>query len=487
MTASAPTQPPDGGEEKTAPSGKRPRGLDRLFQPVDIASLVAFRICFGALMVWEIYRFYVSGYIKSVWVEPVFHFTYHGFSWVQPWPGDGIYWHCLLVTIAAAGIALGLFYRASCALFTLGWFFLFLVEQSRYVNHFYLIGLIGFLLTIVPAHRAFSLDALRIRKLRAHTVPAWCPWLLRAQMGIVYTYSGIAKLDSDWLQGEPLRDFLVTKAHWPLIGNLFYEEWVVYLSSYGALFVTLFAVPLLLWKRSRPWMFTLLLFFHISNAVLFNIGVFPALAITATTIFFEPDWPRRLFRRLAPARKPVDHPTPATAAVPSPSRHRRAVLAFLTAYLGIQVLVPLRHFLYPGYLQWTEEGQMFSWHLKSRSKDSTARFLIKSAGKEEVWEINPADYLTPWQHHKMKSRPGLVLQFSHHLARELEAQGYRDVEVRALVRTSLNRRPHQFLIDPSVDLAAQPRTWRHDEWIKPLKASIPERHYLEKPKKKEPK
>ncbi len=35
------------------------------------------------------------------------------------------------------------------------------------------------------------------------TVPAWCPWLLHFQMGVVYVFVDVAKLDREFLLGRP--------------------------------------------------------------------------------------------------------------------------------------------------------------------------------------------------------------------------------------------------------------------------------------------
>ena len=65
----------------------------RLFEPVDGASLAVFRMLFGAIMIWEVWRYFSNGWIERYSIEPSFHFTYYGFGWVQPWPGNGMYWH----------------------------------------------------------------------------------------------------------------------------------------------------------------------------------------------------------------------------------------------------------------------------------------------------------------------------------------------------------------------------------------------------------
>jgi vitamin K-dependent gamma-carboxylase len=67
--------------------------LARAFAPVDNASLVCFRVAFGAAMIVEVVRYFDHGWIGSYYVKPAFHFTYYGFAWVKPWPGAGMYVH----------------------------------------------------------------------------------------------------------------------------------------------------------------------------------------------------------------------------------------------------------------------------------------------------------------------------------------------------------------------------------------------------------
>ncbi|MDA2923355.1 HTTM domain-containing protein, partial [Acidobacteria bacterium AH-259-L09] len=198
-----------------------PSFWERFLAPVDIASLVYFRIAFGAIMLWEVWRYFSHNWISPVWMAPTFRFTYWGFDWIKPWPGDGLYLHFYALGLLSLLIILGLFYRFSTTLFFLGFTYCFLLEKTRYLNHFYLVCLISFLLIFVPAHRAFSLDALRRPSRRSDTAPAWALWLLRAQIGIVYFYGGVAKLNSDWLAGEPLRHWLATRTDFPLIGRYF--------------------------------------------------------------------------------------------------------------------------------------------------------------------------------------------------------------------------------------------------------------------------
>ncbi|HVR73855.1 MAG TPA: HTTM domain-containing protein, partial [Planctomycetota bacterium] len=87
-------------------SPRRPPG-EALFRPLDNAWLVFFRIAFGLLMFEEAMRYLLQGLATSLYIDPRFHFTYFGFAWVRPWPGEGISIHFALQGLLALGIAAG--------------------------------------------------------------------------------------------------------------------------------------------------------------------------------------------------------------------------------------------------------------------------------------------------------------------------------------------------------------------------------------------
>ena len=449
----------------SAPHSSPRRLTHRLFEPTDIASLIYFRVLFGAIMLWEVWRYLSSDSVKRNYITPQFHFTYHGFDWVQPWPGDGMYYHFYALGILAIFIAVGFLYRLSATLFFFAFTYVFLLEQAKYLNHFYLVSLVSFLMIFVPAHHANSVDARLRKSLRSEIVPAWPLWLLRAQMGIVYFFGGVAKLNGDWLRGRPLDDWLGSRNNFPLIGPLFDEHWMVLLFSWGGMLIDLLAVPFLLWRRTRKFAFLVLLGFHLMNAELFNIGIFPWFAIGMTLLYFPPDWPRRVFNW---PRSVLEEPSPLTRG----SRlqpAQRVTVALLGAYMAVQILVPLRHWLYPGNVSWTEEGHNFSWHMKLRDKEPFIQFEITDPKTAETWRPDPREYLTSRQIRKMGTRPDMILLFAHHLAEQARKDGHEDVEVQVQARASLNSRLPQLMIDPEVDLASQPRTlFARSPWILPL-------------------
>ncbi|HEY5884856.1 MAG TPA: HTTM domain-containing protein [Pyrinomonadaceae bacterium] len=449
-----------------------------LFEPVDIAYLVFFRVVFGAIMLWECYRYFSTGWIHRYYIAPSFYFGYFGFEWVKPWPGNGMYVHFAVLAVAATCIMLGWLYRFATPVFFLGFTYVFLLDQTRYLNHFYLVCLISFLMIFLPANRALSLDAALWPSIRTQVAPAWTLWLMRFQVGIAYFYGGIAKLNSDWMiGGEPMRTWLRPLMTMPAIGAIFQKESVVYSFVYGGMLLDLVVVPLLLWRRTRLIAFSAAIIFNLINAAIFNIGIFPWFMLGATLIFFPPELMRRFARAfLTPGAALREDTTQQSSIKPVAtaslrgvlSRNQKIIIGLLAAYALVHLLVPLRHYLYPGNVSWTEEGHNFAWHMKLRTKRGEAIFTITHPPTGQTWVIDPKDQLEARQAMKMANKPDMILLFAKHLAEQKRGEGYDNVEVRAQVTSSLNGRNPQVLIDPNVDLAKQSRSLLPASWIVPL-------------------
>ncbi len=149
---------------------------------------------------------------------------------------------------------------------------------------------------------------------------------------------------------------------------------------------------------------------------------------------------------------------------------QRLLLGFIVVWLAFQVLFPLRHLLYPGSPSWTEQGHRFAWQMKLRDKDAKATFFVRDPATGREWRVAPERYLLRHQAREMESRPDMILQFAHHLARVwAEQREIPGVEVRARVCASLNGRKPALLIDPQRDLARVEHSLRHADWILPLK------------------
>src|SRR4030095_1713373 len=126
-----------------APSEAKANLLGRLcaalFKPVDISFLVFFRILFGGILLWDVYRYYSYDWITRYFVEPAVTFTYYGFGWVTPWSGRGMYIHFLILGLSAAFLMIGFLYRIAAPVFFLAFTYFFLLDQTLYLNHEYLV------------------------------------------------------------------------------------------------------------------------------------------------------------------------------------------------------------------------------------------------------------------------------------------------------------------------------------------------------------
>lgn len=446
---------------------------NKMFEPIDIAILVYFRIIFGAIMLWEVLKYFSSGWISRYWIDPPFNFTYYGFDWVKPLPGDGMFYLFGIMGVLSIFIIIGFKYRIVTTLFFIGFTYTFLLEQTRFLNHFYLISLISFLMIFVPAHKALSIDSWLNKKSYSDFAPYWSLWILKFQIAIVYFFGGIQKINYDWLHGEPMRHWLSEKTDFPILGAYFTEEWMVYLLSYSALGLDLLAIPFLMWKKSRWIAFGFLVAFHVMNSQLFTIGVFPWFMILAVLIFFDPSWPR--LGKWKKSQNKTYFPKTSSGL----TKNQKIVFAMLMIFVIFQTTMPLRHYFYPDYEGWTDEAHLFSWTMKLRDKHTdelTIRAIDHTTGKIGV--VNPMFDLTREQLSKLSHSPDLMVQYSHYLIEELKSQGYSDnVEIRIESWVSLNGREPQLLIDPNIDLTKQEPTIFHKDWIMPFNNTQLGTHY----------
>lgn len=444
----------------------------RLPTPVDAASVAVLRIGLGLLIAVEAIGYLASDWIAYSFLDPEFHFTFQGFDWVRPWPGVGLYLHFAALAVLGLCVAAGVAHRIAAPLLAVGFAYVFLLDKTEYLNHFYAAILLLALIAVAPADRAMSVAAWRNPD-RPRTVPVWAVWMLRFQVGVIYVYAGVAKLGTDWLAGEPMGSWLAQRSDLPLLGPLLGAPWAGVVFSWGGLAFDLAIVPLLLWRRTRAAAFCLAVAFHLANAVIFEIGIFPPMMIAATTVFFDPDWPRRAWGWLAGRGRgaiPAMEPGRSTAAPgehSAPSRWTARVLVpVLVTWAAVQLLVPLRHHLYEGPVHWTEEGHRFAWHMKLRQKHGWATFTAVDRRTGERRVLGTANLITARQHAAASTRPDMILQLAHRLAERERARGH-DVEISAQVLVSLNDRPARHLVDPARDLSAVPRNLRRGDWIGP--------------------
>ena len=449
------------------------RWVTYLLTPIDSASLGVFRIVLGFIVAWDVVRYLQHGWVSEYYIVPKIHFTYLYLNFIEPWPGQWMLVHFWIMATLAVLVGLGLFYRVATVLLFLAYSYVFLLEQSAYMNHHYLTALLLFLLIWMPAHHAYSLDR-RLRPGMPSDVSRWNVLILRFQLLVVYFYGGIAKLNPDWLAGEPMYSSILRGSpEVPEIASHVPPALLAYAIAYGGIVFDLVVPVLLVFPRTVAIGFAVAVVFHFLNDISQRLGVFSYIMTGAITIFFAPDWPRQLWRRLGfqPATAPA-LPSPRAA---GPQRAMWLKLIVLHCYVLAQLVFPLRHWLYPGYVSWTEEGHRFSWHMKLRKKESLLVITVTDPATGRTWTLNPADDLRPRQLAKLQTFPDVLLQYVHYHRDQLHARGVADPIITGEWRCSLNGAPYQPLVDQTVNLAAAERSWRPAWWILPQQQNTIER------------
>jgi hypothetical protein len=452
-----------------------------LSRQVDIAPLAVLRVLYGALMFVSTVRFMAKGWVTELFVTPTHFFTYYGFDWVKPLGETGMWAVHIAMALLSVTIALGLAFRFSAFAFLLLFTYVELIDVTNYLNHYYFIILVTFLLAISPAGKAYSLDVLLFPKWRRSSVPFYTVGMFRLQMGILYVHAGIAKLNPEWLfDAQPLSMWFVAFREWPTVGPLFDYKATAYVFSWAGAFYDLTIPFFLLWGRTRVFAYAAVVGFHVITYTMFPaIGMFPWIMMVITLLFFPISFHRRLVDwvshslfafRFFHAKGAIPHMRDAENAKnsASPLVPRPSSLVPLLLFFTLQLLLPYRYILYPDNLFWTEQGYRFSWRVMLMEKNGYAMFKVTDPDTGREWDIHNPHYLTPQQEKMMSTQPDLILQFAHILDREFRSIGVADPVVTANVLVSLNGRRSRPFIDPTVDLSRIKDCWRHKDWILPF-------------------
>jgi hypothetical protein len=439
--------------------------------PVSIAPLVTMRVIIGAMLFFSTLRFVALGWVGDHYVCPLFHFKYFGFEWVEPLPEAGMYLVHGLLMLSSLCVLAGWYFRPAALAQFLLFTYTELIDLTYYLNHYYFVSIACALLALTPAHRAFSVDARRNPGLFQAQVPRWTVLIFQLQLGIVYFYAGIWKINSDWLlQALPLKIWAPANDQLPLVGWLFKYEFTPWLFSWAGMLYDVTIVFWLLWPRTRLWAYCTVVFFHGITGMMFQIGVFPLVMMGATLVFFSEEWHnswQNQVRMWAHKWTWFCKKTASDTGVMQTNRTPRWIFALLLAHYVFQLVFPWRYLLYPGNIFWTEEGYRFSWRVMLMEKAGTATFFVKDRKTGREGEVLNAEFLNPHQEKQMAMQPDMILQYAHFLKKHYEKTGMSEPSVRAEVYVTLNARPSQLLFDPQLDLTTLRDGWSHKTWIKP--------------------
>ena len=430
----------------------------RLAQPIGNAPLAVWRIAFGTLMLLEAWGAIATGWVRRAYVAVDYSFPFMGFEFLGFLNGPAAYAWFGAMGVAALGVALGYRYRISAVLLAVLWSAAYLGQKTHYNNHYYLAMLLCWAMALVPqASERASFDASR-RGTSAPTHPYWITLGAKLLLLIVFSYGAVAKLYTGWWNGDFIATGFAAKAHYPLIGPVL--AWPAFQTfiTFGAIAFDALVIPLLWWRPTRRFALLGLVAFNAFNSVVFQIGIFPYLVLAFTVFFFPPSTIERLFRLPPVAGEGQGFRQNLSA---------RATFVFV-GFLVVQALLPLRHHLLPGDVNWTEEGHRLSWRMMSRSKSGALRLSAVHPVTGVTEAVPPRLGLSPKQAGHVATKPDFLYQWVQRLkAYYVGDRGWPGVEL--YVRESrvyLNGRGPHPLFAEGVDLAAVDwRIFGHQAWV----------------------
>lgn len=429
-----------------------------LYKPIPSTQLGLFRILFGLCLVYELFYYFSIDLLNRGLRAPAMRFPYEGFEWVKLLPGKTMEVLLFILLVSAVCITLGIIYRAATILFFAGFSYIFFIDKSLYNNHLYLFILLCFLLIVTKGNAALSLT----KKNHAATIPQWQILIFKIQIFIVYFYGGLAKINPDWLlQHEPMHQLLQ-------LGG-FASSTIESLLVYGGLLFDL-SIGFLLWfKRTRLIGIIGVLFFNISNAIIFNdIGVFPFFMIIATLLFFEPSTIHQFISKNQTEKKKNTNQKVQDVISTSKSK----LIYVVGIYLVFQLLFPFRYLLFPGNVDWYGVGQRFAWRMKIQNRTaSEINFTVVDYTNKRLMHLDPKEYLTYAQIQTMILDPKMMYQFGTFLANDARKRnGIADAGVRVDAKVKFNGRTEQYMINPETDLMnVKYNAFNLTNWVLPLK------------------
>ena len=435
--------------------------------------LIIFRIGFGFMMVYSIIRFWSKDWINTLYLQPKFHFTYYGFEWVKPL-GNLTYLLFFICGLSALFVALGFKYRVAIITFFLSFTYIELMDKTTYLNHYYFISILSFLLIFLPANSSFSIDSY-LKKKSYRLVPKWSIDAIKLLVSIVYVYAGLTKINSDWLfKAMPLKIWLPSKYDLPFIGEtLMQQNWFHYAMSWSGMIYDLTIPFLLFYKKTRWFAFGLVVFFHVFTGILFPIGMFPYVMIVSSLIFFEAGFHHKIILFL---KRILNYFFKLKQKIVVKEiynfKHQKITIIVLSLFFIVQLFLPFRYALYPNELFWTEEGYRFSWRVMLMEKMGYANFKITNSKTGNFFYVDNQDFLTPLQEKQMSFQPDFILEYAHFLGDHFKSKGHKNIQVFVESYVALNGRLSQPFINKNIDLYQQKETFNPKEWILPFNDEI---------------
>jgi len=327
----------------------------------------------------------------------------------------------LLMMIGSLGIISGYRFKLSCLLFTIPYSYLFLIRLNNYNNHYYLIILIGLLLTFTDAAKKISVSC--CTKTSSH-IQKWQLHILQFQITLPYMYSGFHKLlNSDWRSGNVL---FKTTLQYNFFPTLISPTALSIITSNIGTLIDLSIAPLLFFKKTRPAATIILILFHLTNhwilysgisSLTNSIGVFPLLGCISIIIFWNEDQLeygiQKIQNLLSKALSQPREVPPASAQIIKP------YLASLI--LIVTTIVPLYFYLVTPNFRW-DNNSIGSWSQHSYKMNSLLDIYYQHNQTGQWVLFHPPHPILPPQEKALLSPKGTIA-LANYINSEMKLNG----------------------------------------------------------------
>ena len=441
---------------------------EKLFKPVDAITAEVFTRMFGVIILLQVFSFQKFDFINKGILEPKLLFKYDFFEWVKPLPANAMQTIPLLLIISAVLIIINKLRKVGMVIFLLTFSYLFVLEQSYYNNHFYLLILIGIALLFYNPQKDANAGI--------SYIPYWLLFLLQFHIAQVYFYGGLVKLNPDWLiHMEPMKTLLAQSAKSAIIPSINNSTFALYVLTYGGVLFDL-CIAFLLWN---PRTFKIALIacavFNMFNYLLFNfgsggdIGIFPFFMIGACVLFANPAFLRQKINDWFPSKQKGNAKNKKQHFVPDFNKTRNIMLPCLIIYCSFHLLFPFRHLLFAGNTSWTGKASKFAWRMKAHAKKADVRFYYALAPTDSLKLVQAGMVVNTMQIQHLYEDPNTILQLANFLGNDLKKSGYPNPVIKASINVRMNGREPQPLVDSTLNLLTlKHNKWGSEDWVLPL-------------------
>ena len=435
-------------------------------QPIENAPLILFRIFFGLVFFCESIGSLLTGWAKANYANVTTNFTFIGFEWLEFLTNESIYAVFIAMAILSVNIILGAYYRISMTSLFLLWGMVYLGQKTSYNNHYYLMWLISFVMIFVPANAYASIDAKKNPKVYSLVAPKWSVIIFPVMISIVYFYATLAKFYPDWLDATVTKGMFESMKKPSFLEAIFHNPTFHRFIAYMGIVFDGLIIPALLYKRTRWFAIIASLIFHIFNSITLQIGVFPYFALAFCIFFFPPEKIRAFFFKKKPKLSQEN--------ISTVDAKQKTLQYIILPFIILQIALPLRHWIIPGDVLFTEEGHRLSWRMMLRNRQGEVIFTVKDLNTGNSFVFDNAILLTQKQKNRLNT-PDVIWQMAQKIKAYYKNQGKEVAVYCTESAIVINRKSHDRLINPTVDLASQPWHWfQHETWIvEPTTSDIP--------------